>query len=141
MMKIYLANAYGFSKQQKEKLLPEIVQKLESFGHEVWEPFKRNEQVNFNDTGWAYKVGQQCRQDVIDCDAIFAIVNGIPDEGVMIELGIAIALKKKIYLFRDDFRTFTDSDTYPLNLMVFCGLPENEWRNYYFTTVDDILIR
>ena len=38
-------------------------------------------------------------EDLKKCDCIFAIVNGTPpDEGVMIELGIAIALKKEIFL-------------------------------------------
>ena len=47
-------------------------------------------------------------------DCIFAIVNGNPpDEGVMIELGIAIALKKDIFLFRDDFRNCSDNNLYP----------------------------
>ena len=70
---------------------------------------------------------------------IFAIVNGNPpDEGVMIELGIAIALKKKIFLFRDDFRNFSDSDQYPLNLMLFLGLPKDEWEKYYFESLQDI---
>ena len=36
---IYLANAYGFSRQQREALLPTIVAELEKLGLEVWEPF------------------------------------------------------------------------------------------------------
>ena len=40
--KIYLANPYGFSSQQKARLLPAFVQTLESLGAEVWEPFQRN---------------------------------------------------------------------------------------------------
>ena len=35
---IYLANTYGFSAQQKEMLLPAIIEALESLGLEVWEP-------------------------------------------------------------------------------------------------------
>ncbi len=55
------------------------------------------------------------------CDAIFAVVNGVPpDEGVMVELGMAIALGKPTSLFRDDFRRATDSEEYPLNL---CSTP------------------
>jgi hypothetical protein len=56
----------------------------------------------------------------------------------MIELGIAIALDKAIFLFRDDFRRCTDSEYYPLNLMVFAGLPEANWQDYYYTQVEDI---
>ncbi len=137
--KIYLANSYGFSQQQKELLLPPIIFKLKSLGAEVWEPFERNNQLDFSKQGWAYKVAQADLSDVKNCDGIFAIVNGTPpDEGVMVELGIAIALNKAVFLFRDDFRKCTDSEDYPLNLMLFAGLPEVGWEDYYYTSVDDI---
>ena len=41
----------------------------------------------------------------------------------MVELGLAIAWGKPTFLFRDDFRRCTDSEVYPLNLMLFTGLP------------------
>ena len=92
---IYLANPYGFSAQQKAALLPPIVAALEELGLEVWEPFARNNQVDFLAAGWAYSVGQGDFRDVRQSDAIFAVVNGVPpDEGVMVELGMAIALGK-----------------------------------------------
>lgn len=136
---IYLANHYGFSKQQRALLLPPIIQALEALGIEVWEPFKRNNQIDFSETGWAYRVAQADFQDVKACDGIFAIVNGTPpDEGVMVELGMAIALNKAIFLFRDDFRRCTDSEQYPLNLMIFAGLPETDWQDFYYTSVEEI---
>ena len=137
--KIYLANPYGFSQQQKQLLLPPIITKLESLGLEVWEPFQRNNQQDFSQPGWAYRIAIADLDDVKKCDGIFAIVNGTPpDEGVMVELGIAIALNKAIFLFRDDFRRCTDSEQYPLNLMIFAGLPEVNWEEYYYTDVEDI---
>jgi len=137
--KIYLANPYGFSKQQKQLLLPPIITKLESLGLEVWEPFQRNNQQDFSQPGWAYRIARADLDDVKKCDGIFAIVNGTPpDEGVMVELGIAIALNKAIFLFRDDFRRCTDSEQYPLNLMIFAGLPAVNWEEYYYTDVEDI---
>ena len=136
---IYLANPYGFSVQQKTLLLPMIVGALEDLGLEVWEPFERNNQVDFLREGWAYRVGQQDFQDVAESDAIFAVVNGVPpDEGVMVVLGMAIALGKPTFLFRDDFRNVTDSEEYPLNLMLFTGLPRQGWRDYYYTAVEEI---
>ena len=136
---IYLANPYGFSAQQKETLLPGIVAALESLGLEVWEPFARNNQVDMSVPGWAYRIGQADFRDVRDSDAIFAVVNGVPpDEGVMVELGMATALGKPTFLFRDDFRRATDSEEYPLNLMLFTGLPEQGWRDYYYTSVEEI---
>ena len=136
---IYLANPYGFSAQQRRLLLPELVRALEALGLEVWEPFARNNQVDFSEPGWAYRIGQADRRDTEQADAIFAVVNGTPpDEGVMVELGIAIALGKPTFLFRDDFRRVTDSEEYPLNLMLFAGMPEEGWRDYYYTAVEEI---
>ena len=136
---IYLANPYGFSAQQKEMLLPPIIEALESLGLEVWEPFARNNQEDLAVPGWAYRIGQADFRDVRDSDAIFAVVNGVPpDEGVMVELGMAIALEKPTFLFRDDFRRATDSEEYPLNLMLFTGLPEQNWRDFYYTSVSEI---
>lgn len=137
--KIYLANPYGFSQQQKVLLLPPIIQALEAIGAEVWEPFERNNQIDFSQAGWAYRVAQANLNDLKNCDGIFAIVNGTPpDEGVMVELGVAITLNKAIFLFRDDFRRCTDSEQYPLNLMLFSGLPSVNWQDYYYTSVDEI---
>ena len=136
---IYLASPYGFSAQWKRLLLPEFVKALESLGLEVWEPFARNGQVDLAKSGWAYRVAQRDLQDVRDADAFFAIVNGTPpDEGVMVELGVAIALGKPVFLFRDDFRRCTDSKQYPLNLMLFAGLPRDEWQEHLYTDLDEI---
>ncbi len=74
-----------------------------------------------------------------ESDAIFAIVNGVPpDEGVMVELGMAIALGKPTFLFRDDFRRAADSDAYPLNLMLFTGLPREGWRDCWYESVEEL---
>ena len=136
---IYLASPYGFSAQWKRLLLPEFIRALESLGLEVWEPFARNGQVNLAEPGWAYRVAQRDLQDVRDAEALFAIVNGTPpDEGVMVELGAAIALGKPTFLFRDDFRRCTDSEEYPLNLMLFAGLPEVEWSQYVYSDLSEI---
>jgi nucleoside 2-deoxyribosyltransferase len=136
---LYLANPYGFSSQQRSRLLPEVIRALEALGAEVWEPFTRNNQVDQAKPDWAYEIGQRDVRDVLQCDAIFAIVNGMPpDEGVMIELGMAIALGKPTFLFRDDFRSCTDTDRYPLNLMLFTGLPATGWEDFYYTDLDAI---
>ena len=136
---VYLASPYGFSEHWKQRLLPELVSALEALNIDVWEPFARNGQEDMAKPGWAYRVAQRDLQDVRDADAIFAIVNGTPpDEGVMVELGAAIALGKPTFLFRDDFRRCTDSEDYPLNLMVFAGLPADEWQRSFYTSLDDV---
>ena len=136
--KLYLANPYGFSNQTK-KLLFEFVNIFKDLNIEVYEPFERTKFISQKEGKWAYDIANSNLSDLKKCDCIFAIVNGTPpDEGVMIELGIAIALKKEIFLFRDDFRNCSDSNQYPLNLMLFLGLPRDNWEKYYFESLEDI---
>lgn len=137
---LYLASPYGFSAQQRSRLLPELVSALEEAGAEVWEPFARNNTTKDKDgADWAYLVGQRDMRDVREADGLFAVVNGCPpDEGVMVELGMAIAWGKPVFLFRDDFRRCTDSGVYPLNLMLFCSLPKRSWERYWLTSIEQI---
>ena len=136
---LYLANPYGFSRQQREGPLAELVTVLQGLGAEVWEPFERNNQIDRSRPGWAYQIGQADVSDVTKADGLFAVVNGCPpDEGVMVELGMAIALEKPVFLFRDDFRECTDSEDYPLNLMLFAGLPKDGWKAHWYESVEEI---
>ena len=121
-------------------LLPMFVAALESLGLEVWEPFGRNNQeANARSRlGISYRAGRHpgCRRRGWHT---FAIVNGTPpDEGVMVELGAAIALGKPTFLFRDDHRKVTECEEYPLNLMIFTGLPEHGWEDWYYTSFDEV---
>ena len=136
--KLYLANPYGFSKQIKT-LLCEFINIFNELNVEVYEPFERTKHLIKSEGEWAYDLAKSNFDDLKKCDCIFAILNGTPpDEGVMVELGIAIALKKEIFLFRDDFRNCSDSNQYPLNLMLFLGLPRYNWEKYYFESLEDI---
>ena len=56
----------------------------------------------------------------------------------MVELGMAIALGKPTFLFRDDFRRATDSEEYPLNLMLFTGIPKTGWQSHFYTSITEI---
>lgn len=135
---IYLANAHGFSTSASALLLPPLVAELEKLGLEVWEPFARNNQVNVSEPGWTRKICDADVSDVKNADAIFAVVNGTPpDEGVCIELGIAAALGKPTFLFRDDFRRCSDSIEFPLNLMFLAGLPA-DWKSHFYEYLADI---
>ena len=108
-------------------------------GASVWEPFARNSNIDISKPGWANKVASSNLNDLRKADGLFAIVNGVPpDEGVMVELGVAIALGKPTFLFRDDFRKCTDSDEYPLNLMIFLGIPSCSWKDYYYSSLNEI---
>ena len=135
--KLYLASPYGFSEQTNNIFLNFKNLFLES-GLEVFEPFEEGNLID-KKGNWAYKIAKLNYDNLKKSDCIFAIVNGTPpDEGVMVEIGIAIALKKEIFLFRDDFRSCSDSELYPLNLMLFAGLPEDDWVNNYFISFDEI---
>jgi len=137
--KLYLANPYGFSHQQRHGPLANLSRTLEQMGAHVWEPFQRNNQIDRSEPGWAYRIAMADMGDVQEADGIFAVVNGCPpDEGVMVELGLAIAWGKAIFLFRDDIRRCTDSEAYPLNLMIFAGLPELGWEAYWYTSLEEI---
>tara|TARA_B100000700_G_scaffold125376_2_gene140365 strand:- start:1367 stop:1831 length:465 start_codon:yes stop_codon:yes gene_type:complete len=136
---LYLASPYGFSEHWRVKLLPDFITILESMGARVLEPFSRNSDVDFSASGWANKIAYSNFRDLDHSDGIFAIVNGSPpDEGVMVELGVAIALRKPTFLFRDDFRKCTDTDQYPLNLMLFMGIPYENWKDYYYRSLEEI---
>ena len=136
---LYLASPYGFSDQWRLNLLPDFIIKLESMGACVWEPFSRNSNIDISIPGWTNKVAASNLRDLRKSDALFAIVNGNPpDEGVMVELGVAIALGKPTFLFRDDFRKCTDSDEYPLNLMIFIGIPYDSWNDYFYRSLVEI---
>lgn len=137
--RLYLASPYGFSPHWRRRLLPDFITALEALELEVWEPFSRNGQVDMARPGWAWRVAQADLQDVRDADAMLAIVNGTPpDEGVMLELGAAIALVKPVFLYRDDFRRCSDSEDYPLNLMVFSGLPQHGWQDYLYGAMEEL---
>ena len=83
--------------------------------------------------------GRADLRDVREVDGLFAVVNGCPpDEGVMVELGLAIAWEKPVFLFRDDFRRCTDSEMYPLNLMLFTGLPAAGWEAAWYGSIEEI---
>tara|TARA_Y100000813_G_C24032174_1_gene290379 strand:- start:5 stop:466 length:462 start_codon:yes stop_codon:yes gene_type:complete len=136
--KLYLANPLGFSKQANN-LLFDFIEIFNELNIEVYEPFSRTGHLFENGDNWAYSIAEKNLKDLKKSDCIFAIVNGNPpDEGVMIELGYAMALKKEIFLFRDDFRNCSDSDQYPLNLMIFAGLSKKEWSRNYLESLEDI---
>ena len=137
---IYLANPYGFAPSWRNHLLPPLRAAIEALGAEVFEPFdEASKLASPMKPGWAYRVGQFDLAGVRGADALFAVVNGTPpDEGVMIELGYAMALAKPVFLFRDDWRKCTESEEYPLNLMVFSGLPESGWQEFLYQNVAEV---
>ena len=136
---LYLANPFGFSAMTAAGPLAHLVSALEDLGAVVWEPFSAVEPADPAAPQWAWRTGQSNVNAVRHADGVFAVVNGCPpDEGVMIEVGLAIAWRKPLFLFRDDFRRCSDSDAYPLNLMVFAGYWEHSWRFCWYERLEEL---
>ena len=128
-----------FSAQQRDGPLPALAAALKAVGAEVWDrspaATRSTRRPPAGPIGSAWPTTATCAMP----DGLFAVVNGCPpDEGVMVELGMAIAWEKPVFLFRDDFRRCTDSEDYPLNLMVFVGLPETGWRAHWYGSIEEI---
>jgi nucleoside 2-deoxyribosyltransferase len=141
---LYLASPIGFSESQKKFVLPEIIQRLEAHNIQVYEPFSTNAQNGLGPASgnrmWALDIAYADRDAVLQrADAVFAVLNGQPpDEGVAVELGLAIAKGKPTFLFRDDFRKCADSTTFSCNLMLYSGLPMEGWEDYIYSSLDEI---
>ena len=136
---IYLANPYGFSASLAGGPLQDLVRVLEELGAEVREPFKSVEHHDPAAPQWAWRIGQHNVDLLGEADAVFAVVNGCPpDEGVAVEIGFAVAWRKPVFLFRDDFRRCADSDAYPLNLMLFAGHGADDWRMCWYESVAEL---
>ncbi len=136
---LYLANPYGFSASQKAGPLQELCLHLEALGAKVWEPFESPEIRDRSSPHWAWRIARSNARAVRNADGVFAVVNGCPpDEGVMVEVGLAVAWQKPLFLFRDDFRRCSDSEDYPLNLMLFAGYTAEGWRDYWYDSIDGI---
>ena len=96
---VYLASGLGFSARERALVLPELVAALEAAGLNVFEPFADNNEgaksAATQAPGWAHRIGQADVEGVRRCDAVVCCCNGNPpDEGAMVELGIAIGLRK-----------------------------------------------
>jgi len=135
--KIYLGNALLFSQSIREHVLTRIVKIIEDMGVEVYEPWSRNGNA-YSGKYWAYNIAQGNCRDLMDADAMFAILNGVPDEGVAFELGYAAAHKKPIFIFRDDLRIHADTNQYPLNIMIFSSFDPDRWQDNYYQSIDEI---
>lgn len=72
------------------------------------------------------------------CDAVFVCVSRTPNEGVMVELGVAIALGKLTFLFCDDMRASHGEASYPLDARLFLGMPDADWQSYYYSSLEQI---
>ena len=110
-MKIYLAGPL-FSTAERD-FNARLAQRLRDLGHEVWLP-QESEQATMTPA-------QIFREDVAGIDwaeAVVANMDGAdPDSGTCWECGYAYK-KKRVIVFRTDFRAADDPDKAPFNLML-----------------------
>ena len=137
---VYLASPLGFSKSAKRYVLTKIIERNESLGATVYEPFSTNEQNGLGPSSgkdlWALDIAYADVEAVRNADAIFACINGTPpDEGVLSNLGLLLLWENQL-LFRMTEKC-ADSNTFPCNLMLYAGLPKEGWERYLY----DSLIR
>ena len=136
---VYLAHGYSFSERRVQTLLQPIVDALESLGLDVVPPRDQADQTAVPRPGWAYQIGQEAFTHITLADGFLAVVDGSPpDEGAMVDLGMAIALGKPTFLLQDDSRRVLGDEPYPMNLKLFVGMPQEDWRDYYYTSVEEI---
>lgn len=162
MIKIYLANPWGFGKLSNDLLIPELIDAIESAAGQasaispslhdyvqrlsstfkVVEPFATNSHLakdHSGDKSWAWKIARANKQLIDECHAVFAVVNGCPpDEGVFWECGYAAGTSKPVFFFRDDFRKCTDNPMIPVNLMLLANTSEKHVQAHWYETLDSI---
>ena len=137
--RLYLANEYGFSKILQAGPLMQIVNALTHLGFDVLEPFARCQYIDKSQPSTSFKINQRDQMDLRTADVFFAVINGAPpEEGIMVELGMAYALNKPVFLFRDDIRYATENDPYPINLMAFTGLPMIGWDQHLYSSIEEL---
>lgn len=140
---VYLASPLGFSETARRYVLPEFIKRIESLGVTVYEPFSTNAQNGLGPSDandlWALDIASADSSAVTRADAVLAVLNGVPpDEGVAVELGIAIALGKPTFLFRDDFRRCADSNIFSCNLMLYSGLPRTCFKEFLYGSIEEL---
>ena len=136
---IYVASDLALSERERKTSLPPVIDALKSLGLDVHASSDLSEVVKSAGAGWAYSLGQEDFVHIAQAGAIFVMIrSNPPDEGVMVELGIAIALGKPTFLFQDVTRRTLVDEEYPLNLKLFAGIPRDAWRDHYYTSMEDI---
>ena len=137
--RLFLASPYGFSATHADSGRWVLRCILTSLGADVRDPRAIAGDADRQGSRWAWLMGQAHTDGVRYADGLFAVVNGSPpDEGVMIEVGMAIGLQKPVFLFRDDRRRCGGDADYPLNLMLFAGCGESGWRDFWYTSVEGL---
>lgn len=147
MPTLYVASGLGFSARARTLVLGPIVAKLKEMGFRVIEPFADNNELaldNDRTIDGELEIAHADMKSVVESDGVLCILSSpIPDEGSMIEVGIAMALKKPVFYLNDDFRYHiaATAQRLPVNLMLFAHANAQTWQRYYYTSIEELLCR
>lgn len=138
--KIYCAGPL-FNPKERETM-SEIAAALEAAGYRVFLPHKDGLQLGqilpvVQEHGLSYKQASEiCNKaifaldvfQIVDGDGIIVNVNGrVPDEGAMVEAGIAWAHGKALVIFNTDARSLIQGNCNPMVM----GLADFKWTTNY----------
>jgi len=139
---LYIANSLGFGTHTREHMLRDVVATVRDMGFRVIEPFHDNNEKSLEmerTVEQEFEVAGQDVESTVAADGVLCIVSSpVPDEGAMIEVGIAMALKKPVFYLNDDFRFRPNGRCLPMNLMLFSHARPNTWEQYYYTSLDSL---
>jgi nucleoside 2-deoxyribosyltransferase len=132
-VQIYIASPLGFSEPGRAFYYETLIPQIESFGHEVVDPWKLSDQKKIESVltmplgpekrdEWRLlnvEIGRNNHVAIDRCDAIFAVLDGADvDSGTASEIGYAFAKGKPILGYRGDFRLSADNEGSIVNLQV-----------------------
>lgn len=139
---VYVANGLGFGELCRTRVLTAVVGELQRLGIYTIEPFADNNEASLSSERGVEREHDIARRDirgVKDSDAVLCVVSSpIPDEGAMIEVGMAMAWNKPVFILNDDFRFADKAEGFPMNLMLFGKMPLHEWSDYYYTSLSQL---
>lgn len=144
MPTLYIANGLGFSAQARTLTLGSIVAVIKNMGFDVIEPFADNNELSLasdRTIECELELAKRDMNGVIQSDGVLCILSSpVPDEGSMIEVGMAMALNKPVFYLNDDFRYQISAATprLPVNLMLFAHTSAQLWQRYYYMSVDEL---
>lgn len=142
MPTLYIANGIGFGQKSRETWLRDVVSTVRTMGFDVIEPFNDNNEVSLAQDRTVSQELEIARLDakgVRDSDGVLCIISSpIPDEGSMIEVGMAMAWNKPVFYLNDDFRFEPNGRVLPMNLMLFTNTTANTWQEYYYTSLSSL---
>lgn len=139
---LYIASGLEFHTHARDGMLRDVVKAVRDMGFGVIDPFADNNQLS---RAQELTVEQELTIANLDvtgvrgADGVLCIVSSsIPDEGSMIEVGMAMAWGKPVFYLNDDVRHRPKEGHLPMNPMLFCHTSSDTWRQYYYTSVDGL---